>query len=78
MKTFNFNVSGNLDKFMQDTVNKYQGTKADKYSIAALNSDIEFIVCDLRAAHGNLNKYSKEAWLCPANGDGSFNISVSW
>ena len=59
-------------------VSKYNGEVVTSDAIFTLDSDITFCVCDLREAHGNLNKYDKSAWLAPRNGDNSFNVTISF
>ena len=78
MKTFTLEYSGKMPKTTEDMLMKYNGLRATKELIDALDSDIEFLVCDIRECHGNLNRQSKEAWLSPRNGDGSFNLNISF
>jgi len=78
MKTFKIETRGTLSPSIQNLVSLFNDKKADKNSVQYLDSEITFVVCDLKEAHGNLNKYDKTAWLCPKNGDDSFNVSISW
>ncbi len=78
MKTFKIESTGELQTNVQSIVDTYNGREVTKEQIAMLDDDIRFVVCDLRVAHGNLNKHSKDAWLCPTNGDNSFNVRINF
>lgn len=78
MKTFKFNTSGNLPQSVQKIVEQFNNKPADRQAIKNLDSEIEFVVCELKEAHGNLNVYGKDAWLCPKNGDNSWNVTINF
>lgn len=78
MKTFKIEHRGELPTYVKAIVEKFNGVKADKASVAYLDDEIKFCVCDLGEAHGNLNKFSKDAWLCPKGGDDSFNVRITF
>lgn len=78
MKTFKIEKSGEIPAVIKQYIDVYEGREVTKLNIETLDSDIAFIVCDLGIAHGNLNKHSKDAWLCSKNGDNSFNVSISF
>lgn len=68
----------NAPQSVINLVDSLRAKSVSRNEIDALDSDIEFIVCDLREAHGNLNKYGKNAWLSPRNNDNTWNVSVSF
>ena len=69
---------GELPSYVKTIVDTFSGKKIEKGTIDYLDQEIAFCVTDLRQAHGNLNKHDKSAWLCPANGDNSFNVTITF
>lgn len=78
MKTFKVEFTGNLPFYVKKIVETIEGKDVTKESICVLDQDIKFCVCDLKEAHGNLNKISKYAWLYPRNGGNDFNVCISF
>ena len=78
MRNFKIEASGIVPNIINQYIMGYNDRESTKDNILSLDDDISFIVCDLRLAHGNLNKSDKSAWLCPTNGDNSFNVRISW
>ena len=78
MKTFKIEATGILPMYVSTLVQVYTNKAVTKEAITQLDSDIAFCVCDLKEAHGNLNKHSKDAWLSPRNSDGSFNVRITF
>jgi hypothetical protein len=77
MKTIKINAWGELPLRISKLVEQFSDSKADKDTIETLDNEISFIVCDLRIAHGNLNKYDNSAWLSPRN-DNSWHVRISF
>lgn len=78
MKTFTITKTGVIPEIIEKTLTSLSAKTVDKDSLAVLDSDIDFIVCDLKIAHGNLNKFSKNAWFAPKNGDNSFYVNIDF
>lgn len=80
MKHFKIATFGEIPKDIQTLVNNYNNPDVivDKYTINCLEKDMEFLICDLKVAHGNLNRSSKDAWLSPINNDQSFNVKINF
>jgi hypothetical protein len=78
IKLYEFKVSGIPNKHVQSIIDQFNNKEVTKSNIVQLDEEITFVVCDLKLAHGNLNKHSKEAWLCPTTNDGSFNVSIKF
>ncbi len=74
MKNFKIEKRGTLPMYVSTLVETYSNKPVSKEAINQLDSDIEFCVVELKEAHGNC--YKNEAWLCPANGDNSFNVRI--
>jgi len=75
---FRINYWGELPYYVDKIVNNYNQKEATPNAIYNLDHDISFCVCDLREAHGNLNKFDKSAWLSPRKNDNSFNVTISF
>jgi len=78
MKTFKVSTWGIVPQIIKDLTTKLNNAEATKDAIFVLNEDINFIVCDLREAHGNLNKINKDAWFAPRNGDNTYGVTIKW
>lgn len=78
MKTFKIKTSGTLHTIISNDILRFNGEPATKDNITILENDLNFIICDLKLAHGNINKDSRSACLSPVNNDGSFNVVISW
>lgn len=77
-KTIKIAIRGEAPQYAKSLVSKYDGKPATRDNLFNLDSDITFCVCDLKEAHGNFNQHSRSAWLCPVNGDNSFNINFEF
>jgi hypothetical protein len=72
--------TGEVHKIIQESiVDKFNNLDSSKENIFCLNEEITFIVCDLRIANGNLNKFSKSAWLCNVSEvENQFNVDIKF
>jgi hypothetical protein len=77
-KTFKFDINGTPPNSVMDIFEKFNNKEATREAIKQLDSDIEFVVCDLKEAHGNVNVYGKNAWMSPKNNDNSWNVNIKF
>jgi hypothetical protein len=77
-KTFKVETWGLIPTSVQSIIDSIKDKPVSKEAIFVLNKDIEFCVCNLRAAHGNLNEVDGSAWLSPNNGYHSYNVSIKF
>ena len=78
MKHFNFQTTGEVPQSLTSYINRYNGKQATKEGIYCLDSDISFLVCDLKECHGNLNNSNKTAWLAPLGNDNTWSINIEF
>lgn len=78
MKTFTINQRGEVPSFVSTMIGPYEGKPADNSTFQQLDADIEFLVVECRECHGNTDKGVNVggAWLCPKNGDNSWNVRI--
>lgn len=74
MNVFKITSDGTIPKSISDLIQKYDGKEVTTGMVNQLESHISYIVIDLKEAHGNYNKYAKDAWLFNSH----FNISIKW
>ena len=78
MKKFIVKSWGIIPSSVQRIIDSVTDKDVTKDAIFVLNEDIEFCVCVLRDAHGNMSKTDRSAWLSPRNGDNSFGVSITF
>lgn len=78
MKTYTVISRGTIPASFKMMVEKYEGLEANRDTCEMLSNDIDFIVVDLREAHGNMDGgfHVRGAWLCPKNNDNSWNVII--
>jgi hypothetical protein len=77
MKTYKVVINGEAPSYIKEYAEKYNGKPVTKNTFFCLDQDIDFIVCDLQEAHGNVCKADKSAWLTDKNGAWNINIEAN-
>lgn len=76
MRHYTINKRGAVPSFITKLLSWVEGSPVNRDTFQRLDSDITFIVVDCHECHGNTTKGDKTAWLCPKNGDNSWNVSI--
>lgn len=78
MKSYTINQRGEVPSFISKMIGDYEGKPADRHTFERLDADVNFLVVECGECHGNTDKGAKVggAWLCPKNGDNSWNVRI--